>query len=1005
MTITHDRNGTPPLDRSRPAVNAEEAATLAAELFGITGTAVELGSQQDRNFRIDTEGESFLLKVLGAGTTDDDLEVQDAALHHLLVDGLRVPQPRTGRDGRTVQHATIGGTLVRVRLLSFLEGPSLVDRRYLAPSVVAAIGRLSATVALSLLSAPVTPPNRRLQWDLRRAGDVIATLQHTVPDSRRSAVIEASLGALARLDEVAPELRTQLIHGDLTDDNVVCHADESGRLLPHGIIDFGDLAEGWLVAELAVTVSSLLHHVPGSLQSVLPAIRAFDEIIPLQDAELHALWPLIVLRGAVLVVSGENQVQLEAENEYAADRVEAEWRIFAEAASLAPEAAEDLIRDALGRPPRADAPQGVVQEAPEGREHPLVVGLATDSRGTDSRDTDSYGRLDFSTTSPLLDDGAWIPAESEWELAAVALSTHSAAIAPYGRPRLTRATPLSRAEPETWPTVTDIFVVAGAEVVAPFPARSEREGPDGILLTGTDWASGRVLHVAGVQDATPGTFAAGERIAVAAEQRPGIGRLRIQSRPGQEPGRGRPGEKPAPDFVVPSQSAAWSRIAPNPEPLLGLRPDERIADSREEQERRLAFFPVAQEKYYERPPQIERGWREHLMDTDGRIYLDMVNNVAGVGHSDPRLTDAVTRQLRKLNTNSRFLYSALADLSERLVDRAPDGLDTVLLVNSGTEAVDLAIRLAQLYTGRRLVVALREAYHGWSMAADAVTTSAFDNPQALATRPDWVHITEAPNEYRGIHRGPDSGAQYRRDLVEEIDQLALGGARLAAFLCEPILGNAGGVILPNGYLAGVYEDVRARGGVCIADEIQVGYGRLGNHFWGVEQEGVVPDILTIAKAMGNGYPLGAVITRREIAAALQNEGHFFSSAGGSPVSCAAGGAVLDIMEQDELQENARVVGAHLAGRLRELAERHPLIGRVHGLGLYLGVEFVRDRDTREPAAAETAAICERLLSLGVIMQPTSERQNVLKIKPPLCLSLESADFFVDRLDEVLTDGW
>ena len=220
-----------------------------------------------------------------------------------------------------------------------------------------------------------------------------------------------------------------------------------------------------------------------------------------------------------------------------------------------------------------------------------------------------------------------------------------------------------------------------------------------------------------------------------------------------------------------------------------------------------------------------------------------------------------------------------------------------------------------------------------------------------------------------------------------------------------MLGNAGGVLLPDGYLAAAYADIRRRGGLCISDEVQVGYGRLGEYFWGAEQQGVVPDIITIAKMMGNAYPLGAVITRREIADSLAGEGTFFSSAGGTPVSCVAGIAVLDVIRDEGLQQNARLVGAHLMSRLQELAARHPLIGAVHGLGLYLGIELVRDRESLEPATAETAAICERMLELGVIVQPTSERQNVLKVKPPLCLSIESADYVVDALDEVLSRGW
>ena len=227
----------------------------------------------------------------------------------------------------------------------------------------------------------------------------------------------------------------------------------------------------------------------------------------------------------------------------------------------------------------------------------------------------------------------------------------------------------------------------------------------------------------------------------------------------------------------------------------------------------------------------------------------------------------------------------------------------------------------------------------------------------------------------------------------------------AAFLAEPFYGNAGGMALPDGYLTEVYAATRAAGGLCIADEIQVGYGRLGMHFWGFEQQHAVPDIVTVAKAMGNGHPLGAVITRREIADSFRSQGYFFSSAGGSPVSAVVGLTVLDILRDERLQENAKTVGTHLKSRLEILQQKHPLIGAVHGSGLYLGVEFVRDHDTLEPATEETVAICERLLELGVVLQPTSERMCVLKVKPPLCLTTSDADRFVDALDDVLTHGW
>jgi 4-aminobutyrate aminotransferase-like enzyme len=448
---------------------------------------------------------------------------------------------------------------------------------------------------------------------------------------------------------------------------------------------------------------------------------------------------------------------------------------------------------------------------------------------------------------------------------------------------------------------------------------------------------------------------------------------------------------------------AWARVCPDPTPLI-VPGGQSEKDDATLLARREAAFASVQEHYFAEPPQIERGWRHHLFDVGGRSYLDMVNNVAILGHGHPRLADTIERQWRLLNTNSRFHYRAVVEFSERLAALLPEPLDTVFLVNSGTEAVDLALRLAWANTGRRDVLSVREAYHGWSDATDAVSTSVADNPNALATRPAWVHPLDAPNTYRGRYRGAEAG-RYAEDAVGYVRDMVAGGRPPAAFLGEPFYGNAGGIALPDGYLTAIYQAVRQAGGLCVADEVQVGYGRLGDHFWGFEQQGVVPDIVTVAKAMGNGHPLGAVITSKAVAEGYRSQGYFFSSAGGSPVSCVAGLTVLDVLRDEELQENARVVGAHLRRRLLELADRHPIIGAVHGTGLYLGVELVRDRETLEPATAETAAICERLRELGVVMQPTSDRLCVLKVKPPLGIGVADAGFFADALDRVLTEGW
>jgi 4-aminobutyrate aminotransferase-like enzyme len=463
------------------------------------------------------------------------------------------------------------------------------------------------------------------------------------------------------------------------------------------------------------------------------------------------------------------------------------------------------------------------------------------------------------------------------------------------------------------------------------------------------------------------------------------------------------GAPSAPLFSASELAPGWLALTRDPRPLLGL-PAVEQPDTGDLLSRRDASFAPVQEFYYRKPPQIERGRRHFLMSTAGRTYLDMVNNVTVLGHAHPRIAATAARQLRKLNTNSRFNYAAVVEFSERLAATLPDPLDTVFLVNSGSEASDLAIRLATATTGRRDVVAVREAYHGWTFGTDAVSTSIADNPNALATRPDWVHTVESPNSFRGKYRSADA-VKYAGEAVQQVSRMVADGRPPAAFICESVYGNAGGMALPAGYLQQVYAAVRAVGGLAISDEVQVGYGRLGEWFWGFMQQDAVPDIVSIAKSAGNGYPLGAVITSRAVADGFRSQGYFFSSTGGSPLSCAIGMTVLDVLRDEGLQGNAARVGAHLKSRLQALQDKHPIIGTVHGVGLYLGVELIRDPETLEPAPEETSAICDRMLELGVIIQPTGDHMNILKIKPPLCIDVESADFYVDTLDRVLTEGW
>ena len=953
-----------------PTLTEADAENLVGEHFGLTVSARSLGSQQDANFLLTEPDGSILgvLRVANPAFTAAELDAQDAAADHIA---LRDPELRVAtlvhRDKplSTIVPTPDGPT--RARVLRYLPGGTLSERHYLSPRAIAALGELAARASRALSDFEHAGLERRIQWDLRHSDDVVAHLiEHVEGAEQQRRLREAVDQAWVTVSEFADQLPRQALHHDVTDTNVVCSV-YRGVAIPDGIIDFGDLTHSWAVGDLAVTISSVLHHPGVEPSDVLPAIRAFDAIRPLSDAEVAVLWPLVVVRTAVCVMSSEHQLLIDAENSYASESMADEWAMFDQATSVPVAVMTALVREALGH----DSPP------------PLPV------HGSLLATSTTAAELDWGWDSDLANSGAWLEQDARSGAAHDLLNSGAPlVVTAFAQPQLTETLLLSPQSSATIPTGIDLWCGEQTALIAPWdgevtvsPGRIELRGDSACLIVSSDVAT----HV------TSGSVKSGTVLVTVPE------RIHVHVTVA------RVDAPEIPRWVRPEYARGWLSLVGDPAPLIGANSASEVPAETLVQ-RRVESLASVQEHYYESPPQIERGWRHYMLDTHGRAYVDMVNNVTILGHAHPGVADAVERQLRRLNTNSRFNYSNVVEFCERLTALLPEPLDTVFLVNSGSEATDLAMRLALIATGRSDLVAVGEAYHGWTYLSDAVSTSTADNPIAWETRPDFVHVLDAPNSYRGVHRGANA-SQYAADAVKRIDELAAIGSPPAAIIAETFYGNAGGVALPDGYLDAVYAAIRAHGGLAIADEVQVGYGRLGQWFWGFEQQQVLPDIVAVAKAMGNGHPLGAVVTSREIAEQFRTQGYFFSSTGGSPVSSAVGIAVLDAVRDEGLQNNALLVGSHLKARLMGLAERHPIIGTVHGEGLYLGVELVRDRDTLEPATEETSAICDRLLSLGVIVQPTGDRMCILKVKPPLCLDQAAADYFVDTLDRVLTEGW
>uniref|UniRef100_A0A8C4Q494 Ethanolamine-phosphate phospho-lyase n=2 Tax=Eptatretus burgeri TaxID=7764 RepID=A0A8C4Q494_EPTBU len=403
------------------------------------------------------------------------------------------------------------------------------------------------------------------------------------------------------------------------------------------------------------------------------------------------------------------------------------------------------------------------------------------------------------------------------------------------------------------------------------------------------------------------------------------------------------------------------------------------------------------------PIKMVRAHGQYMYNEAGEKYLDCINNVAHVGHCHPDVVAAASKQMETINTNSRFLHDNLVAYAQRLAATLPPSLSVFYFVNSGSEANDLAVQLARRYTGNYDVMVMDNGYHGTTALLMDISPYKFKQADSSGKK-DWVHVVPAPCTYRKIFEEDniDLGKAYADEVKKQLGNLKASGKMIAAFLAESLQSCGGQVIPPEGYFQRVIEHVHQAGGVFIADEVQVGFGRVGSSFWAFQlQHGFVPDVVTMGKPMGNGHPLACVVTTAAIASSSSIE--YFNTFGGNPVSCAVGLAVLDVLEKEELLKNAKIVGAHLIATLHKLQSRHPIIGDIRGTGLFIGVELVLDRETKEPATAEAQHVIVRLKDERVLLSTDGPARNVLKFKPPMCFTKADADFVTTKLEHILTD--
>ena len=1020
----------PVLEQVAPQFTQEDAVRLAESVYGLTATARPLPSHLDQNFLLEEpSGRAFVLKIANAAEDPAVLDLQQKALDYLAA---HHPKPAFQRVCRTAlgeARATVegrDGAQHQVWMVTYLPGRLMAHVKPQRPEFLADLGRFLGETDRVLEGFAHPIMKREYFWDLRRASALRTYTMH-IDDPARQALVEQFLGRYeAEIVPLLPQLRTSVIHNDGNDYNVLVSG-VGDAVAVSGLIDFGDILHTHTIFELAIAATYVMLGKADPLAAAAQVVGGYHEANPLDPMELAVLYGLIGTRLCCSVLVSAYRKTLEPDNDYVTVSEQPAWALLETLAAVSPNRAHYTFRAACGLDPcpqtphivawlrdHADAVAPVVK--PDVRlQEPLVFDLSVGSPLIGSLD-------DLADPASLT---ALLFGQMRDAGAAVGVGRYDEARLAYSAEQF-RAGTDEAAEHRTIHLGIDLFQEAGSPVFAPLDGvvHSVHDntlpldyGPTVILQHAAKPAPAKAggipfytlyghLSRASLDGLHPGqAIRKGDPFATlgdASENGGWAPHLHVQLITDLLGYRG-----DFPGVVRASERAVWKSLSPDPNIMLGIPNGcfpEADWSKTEILERRARHIGRNLSISYRQPLKMVRGFMQYLYDDTGRAYLDAVNNVPHVGHSHPKVVRAAQRQMAVLNTNTRYLHSHLVRYAERLCARMPDPLSVCFFVNSGSEANDLALRLARTHTGQRDIVVLDGAYHGHLTSLIDISPYKFDGPGGEGA-PAHVHKTLTPDPYRGRYRAddPEAGAKYARHVHDAIERARQAGRGIAAFITESILGCGGQIECPDGYLRAAYRHIRAAGGVCIADEVQVGFGRVGTHFWGFETQGVVPDIVVMGKPIGNGHPLAAVVTTPEIAASFDNGMEFFSTFGGNPVSCAVGMAVLDVIDEEGLQENALRTGARLKAGLEGLKDKYPLVGDVRGRGLFLGVELVLDRETLEPAAAQATYVVNRLREHGILMSTDGPLHNVLKIKPPLVFTEANADFLVRTLDGILAE--
>ena len=1008
-----------------PRFDAAVAERTAAHEFGLAGRATPLTSERDQNFLIDGGGRA-VLKIANALEERSFLEAQQAVLAHLSADGDAAPLgPRVlrARSGATLSSVVADdGTAHLAWAITWIDGEPLASSRRRSPELLEDFGRVVARLNRALATFDHPAIHRDFYWDLARARSIVASQLELVASPDLRAAIDRLMGAFDQFTQpLLDRLPRSAIHGDLNDHNVLVTTSgsiETREQRITGIVDFGDLVHSYRIGELAIAMAYMMLDTPDPLAAAAAMMRGYASIAQPTDDEVSSVFGLAVLRLCASVCIAAEQTRARPDNEYLNVSQRAIADVLPRLADVPFGLADATLRVAAGRSASAKANRVVAYLSAQKEFAPVL--------GIDLRREPSIV-LDLSISSPMLHGDTRLndePHLTESVFALMRAANVRVSIGRYDEPRLLYVAPAFAGdgrptdEHRTIHIGLDLFAEAGTPVLAPLHGvvhamidnnRPQDYGPVIILRHTTSDGDEFFTLYGHLSRESLSRVRIGESVD-AGHQIATLGTADVNG--GWTPhlhlqiitdllGLG----TEFPGVAYPSRRAAFVGLCPDPTLLVGVPPDRfpavpptKSETLRARRESIGGNLSVA----FRDPVKIVRGFMQYLYDDEGHTFLDAYNNVPHVGHCHPRVVEAASAQMRVLNTNTRYLNDLLETYAARLLETLPSPLEVCYFLNSASEANELALRLARACTGRRDTIVLEAAYHGNTTSLIDISPYKHAGPGGKGA-PDWVHVAPLPDDYRGPYkRGePDVGERYAADVADVVEGMRRRGRGVGAFIAETCPSVGGQLLLPAGYLRHVYAHVRSAGGICIADEVQTGLGRMGTSFWAFEDQGVIPDIVVMGKPLGNGHPIAAVATTRAIADAFDNGMEFFSTFGGNTVSCAVGIAVLDVLRDEQLQDHARRIGDRMLSAIGSFAHEFPIIGDVRGSGLFLGVELVRNRETLEPAGEEASFVANRMRERGILLGTDGPYHNVVKIRPPMPFGASDADLLAEELRAAL----